>query len=118
MLYIMQYIDYLYYIDEESGQLSRIAWKQYPGDYGKTFKSKIATYAKIFKEFDEADFTFILALVRSMETKNTESTVRYYIPEPKCSKCGTTIEKEEVSPRQLVFTRQRLVALATTPVEK
>lgn len=118
MLYIMQYIDYLYYIDEESGQLSRIAWKQYPGDYGKTFKSKIATYAKILKEFDEADFTFILALVRSMETKNTESTVRYYIPETKCSKCGTTIEKEEVSPRQLVFTRQRLVALATTPVEK
>ena len=118
MLYIMQYIDYLYYIDDESGQLSRIAWKQYPGDYGKTFKSKIATYAKILKEFDEADFTFILALVRSMETKNTESTVRYYIPETKCSKCGTTIEKEEVSPRQLVFTRQRLVALATTPVEK
>lgn len=118
MLYIMQYIDYLYYIDEESGQLSRITWKQYPGDYGKTFKSKIATYAKILKEFDEADFTFILALVRSMETKNTESTVRYYIPETKCSKCGTTIEKEEVSPRQLVFTRQRLVALATTPVEK
>ena len=118
MLYIMQYIDYLYYIYEESGQLSRIAWKQYPGDYGKTFKSKIATYAKILKEFDEADFTFILALVRSMETKNTESTVRYYIPETKCSKCGTTIEKEEVSPRQLVFTRQRLVALATTPVEK
>ena len=118
MLYIMQYIDYLYYIDEESGQLSRIAWKQYPGDYGKTFKSKIATYAKILKEFDEADFTFILALVRSMGTKNTESTVRYYIPETKCSKCGTTIEKEEVSPRQLVFTRQRLVALATTPVEK
>ena len=114
MLYIMQYIDYLYYIDEESGQLSRIAWKRYPGDYGKTFKSKIATYAKILKEFDEADFTFILA----METKNTESTVRYYIPETKCSKCGTTIEKEEVSPRQLVFTRQRLVALATTPVEK
>lgn len=118
MLYIMQYIDYLYYIDEESRQLSRIAWKQYPGDYGKTFKSKIATYAKILKEFDEADFIFILALVRSMETKNTESTVRYYIPETKCSKCGTTIEKEEVSPRQLVFTRQRLVALATTPVEK
>ena len=118
MLYIMQYIDYLYLIDQDTGELSRISWKSYPGDYGKTFKSKIATYAKILKEFDETDFTFILALVRSMETKNADNNIRYFIPKTRCSKCGTTIEEEEVSPRQLVFTRQRLVALATTPVEK
>nr|DAK74493.1 MAG TPA: hypothetical protein [Caudoviricetes sp.] len=118
MLYIMQYIDYLYYIDEETGELSRIGWKSYVGDYGKTFKSKIATYSKILKEFDETDFTFILALVRSMESKNADSNIRYFIPKTRCKKCGTTIEEEEVSPRQLVFTRQRLVALATTPVEK
>ncbi len=118
MLYIMQYIDYLYLIDQDTGELSRISWKSYPGDYGKTFKSKIATYAKILKEFDETDFTFILALVRSMETKNAYNNIRYFIPKTRCSKCGTTIEEEEVSPRQLVFTRQRLVALATTPVEK
>lgn len=118
MLYIMQYIDYLYLIDQETGELSRISWKSYPGDYGKTFKSKIATYAKILKEFDETDFTFILALVRSMETKNADNNIRYFIPKTRCAKCGNTIEEEEVSPRQLVFTRQRLVALATTPVEK
>lgn len=117
MLYIMQYIDYLYLIDD-NGQLNRITWKAYAGDYGRTFKSKIATYANILKEFDETDFSFILALVRSMETKNTDNNIRYFIPKTKCKKCGTTIEEEEVSPRQLVFTRQRLVALATTPLEK
>lgn len=117
MLYIMQYIDYLYLIDD-NGQLNRITWKAYAGDYGRTFKSKIATYANILKEFDETDFSFILALVRSMETKNTDNNIRYFIPKTKCKKCGTTIEEEEVSPRQLVFTRQRLVALATTPLER
>lgn len=117
MLYIMQYIDYLYLIDDD-GQLNRITWKTYAGDYGRTFKSKIATYANILKEFDETDFSFILALVRSMETKNTDNNIRYFIPKTKCKKCGTTIEEEEVSPRQLVFTRQRLVALATTPLER
>lgn len=119
MVSITQYIDYIYFIDPETSQFQPIGWKTYPGDNGKSFKSKIATYAKILKELDDTDFTVLLALINSMITKNVESRgISYEIPSEKCPKCGTKIEERSISARGLVFMRQRLVELATTPLKK
>ena len=119
LLTTIYYIDYLYYIDEDSSQFQPIGWKTYPGDPNKSFKSKVATYAKILGEFDDTDFMVLMSTVNSIVNNALESkSVSYVIPETKCPKCNTTIPKVEVDARELLFMRQQLVELATMPLKK
>ena len=116
---IIQYIDYIYKINHDTMNFEPIGWKAYVGNYGKTFKSKIATYAKILKDFDSKEFSVLIALINSMLTKATETRmVEYEIPAGKCIKCGAEIPAMPLAPRQLLFMQQRLVELATTPTER
>lgn len=116
---ILQYVDYIYYIDSETSQFQPIGWKVYSGDHAKSFKSKIATYAKILKELDSTDFNILIALINSLVSKMTESRgITYEIPGDKCPKCGADIPPRSTNARGLVFVRQRLVELATTRLEK
>ena len=116
---IIQYIDYIYKINPDTMSFEPIGWKAYVGDYGKTFKSKIATYAKILKEFESTEFSILIALINSMLTKATEiKALEYEVPACKCPKCGSEITAIPLAPRQLLFMRQRLVELATTPTER
>lgn len=116
---VLQYVDYVYYIDPETQQFQPIGWKVYPGDYTKTYKSKISTYAKIFKEFSPTDFTLMTSIIDSMVVREAESKVVILeVPEAKCPKCGAEIPAHAMSARQMLFTQQRLVTLATMPIEK
>ena len=116
---IIQYIDYIYKIDSDNMSFEPVGWKAYVGNYGKTFKSKIATYAKILKDFDSTEFSVLIALINSMLTKITDTkALEYEIPAAKCPKCGAEIPATPLAPRQLLFMRQRLVELATTPTER
>ena len=116
---IIQYIDYIYKINPDTMSFEPIGWKAYVGDYGKTFKSKIATYAKILKDFDSTEFSVLIALINSMLTKITDTkALEYEIPAAKCPKCGAEIPATPLAPRQLLFMRQRVVELATTPTER
>jgi hypothetical protein len=111
---IMQYVDYIYIINPETASFEPIGWKAYPGDATKTFKSKIATYSKILKELDDTDFSVLVALINSMVAKmNERKQLEYEIPATKCPKCGADIAAMTISPRHMVFMRQRLVELAT-----
>lgn len=113
---IMQYIDYIYMINPETQEFTPIGWQPYPGDVGKTFKSKIATYAKILKEFDDTDFNILTALIASMVTKDSSmNTLRYEYPAAKCPVCGADIPARPVAAIDLVFTRQQLVELTIIP---
>ena len=116
---IIQYIDRIMYIDKDSSQFVPIGWKTYPGDYSKSFKSKIVTYAKILKEFNDVDFNLLMSLINSLINDALESrNVHFEIPETKCPKCKSTIPAREINARGMVFMRQRLVELATTPSRK
>lgn len=116
---VLQYVDYVYYIDPDTQQFQPIGWKSYHGDYTKTYKSKIATYAKIFKEFSPTDFTLMTSIIDSMVVREAESKVVILeVPEAKCPKCGVEIPAHVMSARQMLFTQQRLVTLATMPIEK
>ena len=116
---VLQYVDYVYLIDPETQQFQPIGWKTYHGDYTKTYKSKIATYAKIFKEFSPTDFTLMTSIIDSMVVREAESKVVILeVPEAKCPKCGAEIPAHIMSARQMLFTQQRLVTLATMPIEK
>jgi hypothetical protein len=115
----MQYIDYIYFINPETNQYQPVGWKLYPGDNAKSFRSKIATYARIIKEFDETEFSILTALINSMINKNRDTKdLEYEIPAGKCPKCGADIEARPIFPREMVFMRQRLVALATIRTER
>lgn len=116
---ILQFVDYLYIIDAETNSFKPIGWKTYPGNHTKTFKSKIATYAKILKEFSDMDFSLVTALASAMVTKMTENRyISFETPALKCPKCGSDIVSQAMSARGMVFMRQQLVELATTPTEK
>lgn len=109
---IMSYIDTIYLIDADTKQFDRIEYKRYPGDAGKTFKSKIATYSRILHTLEPNEFNVLSAYLNNLQGK--AEVLRYVIPESKCSKCGATIEKRTASGKALVFTQQQLVTFATT----
>lgn len=115
---VLQYIDYIYVIDPETSQFVPVGWRSYVGDYSKTYKSKIATYAKVFKEFSPTDFALMTSLINAMIMREAEiKMVTFEIPKCKCTKCGSEISASGMTARQMLFTQQRLVALATTPTE-
>ena len=116
---VLQYVDYVYLIDPETSQLQPIGWKAYPGDHGKTYKSKISTYSRIFKEFSSTEFTLMASLIDSIVVREAESKLySLEVPAAKCPKCGTEIIATPMTARQVLFTQQRLVGLATTPIER
>lgn len=116
---ILTYVDYIYYINPVTKQYEPIGWKVYPGDATKTFKSKISTYSKIIREFEDYDFDILIALINAMSAKaQEERNIQFFIPASKCDKCGADIPEREILPRQLVFMRQRLVRRATTQQER
>lgn len=109
----IMYIDTIYLIDE-TGELYPIEYKIYPNEVSKTFKSKIATYAKILAPLKD-EYSVIIAYINSMRSK--ESGIEYLIPEDKCSQCGAVIKEQITSAKQLVFTRPHLVNIATISQE-
>ena len=115
---VLQYIDYVYMIDSETSQFIPIGWKTYHGDYTKTYKSKIATYAKIFREFSGTEFSLMMSLINSMIVREVGGKdIAFQSPAAKCPKCGAEIPPQPATAHELLFTRQQLVELATTPIE-
>lgn len=116
---VLQYIEYIYKIDPETKTMNPIGWKSYPGDASKTFRSKLATYSRILKDFDDVDFSILTAQINIMGNEmDEERKITYKTSDYKCPKCGSIIEGVEMSPRELVFMRQQLVRMATTVTEK
>lgn len=116
---VLQYIEYIYKIDPETKTMNPIGWKAYPGDPAKTFRSKLATYSRILKDFDDVDFSVLTAQINVMGNEmDKERKITYKVPDYKCPKCGSIIEGVEMSPRELVFMRQQLVRMATTVTER
>ena len=114
VLSILQYIDYIYMLDPDTKSYIPIAWKVYGGDITKSYKSKISTYSKILQEFTSTEFSILRALVGAMlENMADGRDMSYIVPEGRCPKCGSTIPEVDISARDMVFMKQRLVNIAT-----
>lgn len=114
VLSILQYIDYIYMLDPDTKSYIPIAWKIYGGDITKSYKSKISTYSKILQEFTSTEFSILRALVGAMlENMADGRDMSYIVPEGRCPKCGSTIPEVDISARDMVFMKQRLVNIAT-----
>ena len=116
---LFMFIDYIYLIDPDTREFRPIGWKTYPGDNLKSYKSKISTYSKILKNLNNVDYDILTSLINvAIEKSDKFNDVKFIIPARKCPKCGSDIPEEEVTARELVFTRQQLVSIAITPTEK
>lgn len=113
---VISYIDTMYYIDSETQDIVPIDYKIYPNDVSKTFKSKIASYSRLISTLEASEFNSVIAYINQIS--DTENTISYRIPETKCEKCGSVIEEVATSGKNLVFTQQQLVGLATTSTEQ
>lgn len=112
---VITYIDTIYLNDHSTGEFKPITYKIYANDVAKTFKSKIASYAKILNRLTD-EYDVIMVYINSLDSK-ADDIEKFVIPEDKCSKCGTVIEEIETTPKDLVFTHQRLVDIATISTE-
>lgn len=112
---VIAYIDTIYMVKPDTEEFSPVDYKQYPGDVAKTFKSKIANYARILNTFDTNEFNVLIAYTNSIGGK--ENDITYVVPEEKCSKCNHVIEERQTTGKDLVFTQQRLVDIATISIE-
>lgn len=113
---ILSCVDHIYILDEADQTIKPIGWKTFPGDIVKTYKSKIATYSKIIKEFSSYDYQMLVALVNTILEESAESEknkITFEIPKGICPKCGAEIPASEWSTVEAVFIRQRLVDFAT-----
>lgn len=127
ILNFIAFIDSMYLITEDENgnpQLNKIGYKKYPLDDGKTLKSKIITYGKIFQEFSDTDFNIMNSYLSIFINNIYSSSAAYSwnLPETKCPKCGRTITSpelaEDFSSITLVFMKRRLEAYLTIPTEK
>lgn len=107
---ILPWIDNIYDIDREAGQLRPVGFKEYPNNEQKTLKAKIITYANIIRRALASDeYTDLITLIAAIDKRG--KSLSYCIPETTCPKCKKLFPKEESSAYSLVFTRHRLGAI-------
>lgn len=112
---VMTYIDKIYTINPETQTFDKVDYKLYPGNIAKTFKSKIASYARILHMLTPSEFNVMTAYLNSIQGE--QEVLNYVLPEEHCSKCGHKIEERTTVGKTLVFTQQQLVNMATITEE-
>lgn len=105
----IMYIDTIYVIDSDTQEFIPLDYKIYPGDLGKTFKSKIVAYSTIINKFDATDYDILYAYINSISVDYEVELVR---PEITCTKCGKTIHETKLDLTSAVFLQRQLMNTA------
>lgn len=114
MYTFLPYIDNVFLIDEMNKTLIPIEYKLYANNIGKTIKSKIVTYNKIFKQLSIDEINITKAYINELSLKHTED-ITYCIPESTCPHCNHVNKgQENQTAVSLVFSRNQLGLLVTT----
>ena len=112
---VLSYIDNIYYINQEAGEITPIGYKRYPSNKMKDAKSRIIEYSKIINSLSPDEYNIILAYLAAINTEHTG--MKWKLPECTCPKCGTVIKERETTAENLVFMRHQLAALAITSIK-
>lgn len=110
------YIDCIYIIDQEKKELIPVGHKIYADNPRKTTKSKIVMMNKALETLTIDQFGPIKAYVNALINKRSKIGFHYIIPETNCPSCGSTIDEQQISAEELVFTRYQLGALTSTSI--
>ncbi len=112
MISISPYIGGLYRIDMQNQQLVPIGYKTYVNNDGKTAKSRIIKYSKIFSTFSSDEINILKAYIERLG--KAEDDITYQIPETECPYCKHITEASETTAAALVFLRNQLPILANS----
>lgn len=112
MISISPYIGALYRIDMQNQQLIPIGYKTYVNNDGKTAKSRIIKYSKVFSTFSSDEINMLKAYIERLG-KN-EDDITYQIPETECPYCKHKTAASETTAAALVFLRNQLPILANS----
>lgn len=110
LLGLITYIDAMYLINRETGELEEVIIKAEPNDFVKTTKRKVATFAKILCSLDSDQYNNFVAKMQDLMDSN--DGISYIQPAAKCTHCGEEIPETQVEPLDMVFTRHQLGAIS------
>jgi len=102
---IYQYVDKIYFIDREAGELKEIEFKKF-ADVTKTVKSKLKAIGNIIKTLSTDQRQSLIA--STAELDRDQDDLYYVMPETTCEKCGKVISRQRIQSAELLFTRFRL----------
>jgi phage FluMu protein Com len=106
---MLVYIDNIYRVS--GGKLYKVHYKNDPKSLKKSAKYRIAAYAKVINNLSSDAYSLVLTNIAQINNM-MNSVVTYQYPEVKCPECGNTIEAQEASASQLLFSRHRLNLLS------
>ena len=106
----MVYVDSIYYINRETGQLQPIDLKIYPNNDQKTIKSRIVRYSQIIQTLNSDKLNMLNACIKAINERHDD--IIYVLPETECPKCKTHIDEQEQSAERLLFIRHQLMGIA------
>lgn len=110
LLGLITYIDAIYLINRESGQLEEVVIKAEANDFVKTTKRKVATFAKILCSLNSDQYNNFVAKMQDLMDSN--DGISYIQPAAKCTHCEGDIPETQVEPLDMVFTRHQLGAIS------
>lgn len=107
---MIPYIDQIYTINYNKGDLEPIVYKEFPSDTMKNTKSKVLSYAKIINTLSSDEYSSIGSNIAKIT--ESEDDITYILPTAKCPVCGEEIPERDSSSTELLFTRHRLATIA------
>lgn len=124
------YIGNIYYINLQNNELTPIDIKSDMDSIAKTFRNKCTVLNRLIHSITADEYAMLNGKILNMGIRETEgsSIFTYQIPECACegeftegdakgTKCTHTIEKEEMTPLSMLFTRHQLVTRSTLRVD-
>lgn len=106
---LMSYIDAIYVMDKSSNELIEI--NTYP-DRNNASKTAIHRYREFYKILSTLTSDQQAVLEKKIaKIDETNSKIKYILPEVTCPKCGSVIEETEISPLTMLFMRHRVAKL-------
>ena len=100
---LLPFIKQLYFIDTDKRAFVPIEEKVYKDDIAKTVKYKLNMYYKVLGTLSNDQIATIQALPYNYRQEKNHIT--YVYPECTCPACGKKIEKQTVSPVEMLFNR-------------
>lgn len=111
ILDLYSYIDEIYFIDRDNGQLIPVDIKQVANNQVMSISNRIRIYHSIISKLSSDQYYELYKYIRDMESQ--VSGITYQFPETICPECGAKIPATTMTAEQLLFTRHQLGALAS-----
>lgn len=115
VLGVVGYIDAIYEIDREAGQLIPIEIKEDPKNLTKSVKRRIRAKVQLLRNLTSDQYNILTTEIADVARNSDKIT--YCQPEYTCEKCGNKIEESVMSAQEMLFMRHQLALIKTLSVE-